>query len=327
MTRNPKFQPAQRVAALCVALATIALLLGGCAADSRTVRVASENHNSRINIIVIHHTTADFGDSLNILTRPSSNSVSSHYLIPEPGDPSYDGDDLKVYELVPEERRAWHAGRSYWGGKTALNDQSIGIELVNQTYCHQRANGALAETASDEQRRICFFPDFAESQIRLLTDLLGELLERYPDVKPTQIVGHSDIAPSRKIDPGPRFPWERLYKLGYGAWFDDATVIRYWEMFSDQPVPLATVQRALQTYGYGIEPTGILDEQTRDVLRAFQMHFRPATVTGEPSTATVAILFALIEKYYPDALEALLEFDPVVADPLPAEVPTHDDTL
>ena len=57
------------------------------------------------------------------------------------------------------------------------------------------------------------------------------------------------------------------------------------------------------------------------------MHFRPATVTGEPSTATVAILFALIEKYYPDALEALLEFDPVVADPLPAEVPTHDDTL
>jgi N-acetylmuramoyl-L-alanine amidase len=295
--------------------------LPGCA---NRVRVASENFNSRVSLVVIHHTSENFADSLETLTAPSDHPVSSHYLVPEPDDPTYDKDELKVYELVPETYRAWHAGDSYWGGRTSLNDQSIGIELVNRTHCHRNAADAgdgIVETADPRQpgiidestaipdvapASICFYPDFAESQIELLAELLGDILERYPSIKPTQIVGHSDIAPDRKIDPGPRFPWQRLYRLGFGAWYDDDTVIRYWERFRQQPLPLCNVQRALRVYGYDIEATGELDVRTRDVLRAFQMHFRPSQTYGRVTTETVATLFALIEKYYPEQLDELL---------------------
>lgn len=287
----------------------IPLALAGCT-TSGTITEPSQNYNSRVSIVVIHHTTADFDDSLRILTQPSSNPVSSHYLIPEPDDSSYDKSGLKVHSLVPEGSRAWHAGNSHWAGKNGVNDQSIGIELVNQTYC--RRSTVVDEEAGQPVGRICFFPDFADSQIALLVDLLDKILERHPDVRPTHIVGHSDIAPDRKIDPGPRFPWQRLYRLGYGAWFDDETVVRYWEQFTRQPMPLRNVQAALKTYGYGIEVSDVLDEQTHNVLRAFQMHFRPSEVTNEPTTTTVAILYALIEKYHPEQLDDLLY---VEADP------------
>ena len=229
------------------------------------VVIDSANQDSRVNVLVIHHTSEDFGGSLNILTQPSSYPVSSHYLIPEPGDPTYGKSKLRVYQLVDENRRAWHAGVSHWGGKDGINDQSIGIELVNQTWCHASDESKDPETGYPE--RICFYPDFDDGQLALLTELLGDILERHPDITPTHIVGHSDVAPDRKIDPGPRFPWERLAKLGYGAWFDDETVIRYWERFLKEPLPLVNIQNALATYGYGIEPTGEDDEQTRNVLR------------------------------------------------------------
>ena len=288
----------------------IPLILAGCT-TSGTVTEPSQNYNTRVSIVVIHHTTADFGDSLHILTKPSSNSVSSHYLIPEPDDSTYGKSKLQVHRLVSEGNRAWHAGVSHWAGKNGLNDQSIGIELVNQTYC--RRSTVVDEDTALPVRRICFFPDFADSQIALLVDLLGEILERHPDVRPTHIIGHADIAPDRKIDPGPRFPWQRLYRLGYGAWFDDDTVIRYWEQFTQQPMPVRNVQSALKAYGYGIEVTGELDAQTHNVLRAFQMHFRPSEVSNEATPTTVAILYALIEKYYPEQLDDLLyiEEDPV----------------
>jgi len=267
----------------------------------------SLNQNSRVSIIVIHHTTADFGDSLNILTKPSDYPVSSHYLIPEPGDQSYGKSRLRIYQLVDESRRAWHAGTSYWAGKTGLNDQSIGIELVNRTWCHASEEGVDAYTGGPD--RLCFYPDFADGQIALLTELLDKILERHPDVKPTHIIGHSDIAPDRKIDPGPRFPWQRLASLGYGAWYDEETVIRYWEQFRAEPLPLINVQKALAAYGYDIEATGEDDEQTRNVVRAFQLHFQPYAVTREISRETVAILFALLDKYYPEQLHELLRVD------------------
>jgi N-acetyl-anhydromuramyl-L-alanine amidase AmpD len=279
-------------------------MLTGCAS---TVSTPSENYNSRVSIIVIHHTTANFEDSYRILTKPSSNPVSSHYLIPEPDDQTYGKSSVQTYQLVPESLRAWHAGRSYWSGKTGLNDQSIGIELVNRTWCHASDSGANPYT--DKIDRLCFYPDFADSQLALLVELLGGLLERYPEIKPTNIIGHSDIAPNRKIDPGPRFPWQRLSRLGYGAWFDDETVVRYWERFREQPLPLLNVQKALGAYGYKIEPTGEDDEQTRNVLRAFQMHFRPSEVTSIATPDSTAILFALIEKYRPDQLEELLRIE------------------
>jgi len=297
----------------------IPLILAGCT-TSGTVTELSQNYNTRVSIVVIHHTTADFDGSLRILTKPSSNPVSSHYLIPEPDDSSYDKSKLQVHRLVSEGDRAWHAGVSHWAGKTGLNDQSIGIELVNQTYC--RRSTVVDEDTDLPVRRICFFPDFADSQIALLVDLLDEILERHPDIRPTHITGHADIAPDRKIDPGPRFPWQRLYRLGYGAWYDDETVIRYWEQFSQQAMPVPNVQAALKAYGYGIEVSGVLDEQTHNVLRAFQMHFRPSEVTNEATTTTVAILYALIEKYYPEQLDELLfvaDEPVVVPEPEPAD--------
>ena len=269
--------------------------------------VESANYNSRVSIIVIHHTTANFGDSLRILTEPSANPVSSHYLIPEPDDETYDKSRVQTYQLVPESQRAWHAGVSYWAGKTGINDQSIGIELVNQTWCHSSAMEVDPYVGNPE--RICFYPDFADAQLERLVDLLDDILQRHPDILPTNIIGHADIAPDRKIDPGPRFPWQRLAVLGYGAWFDDQTVIQYWERFREQPLPLINVQKALSVYGYGIEASGENDEHTRNVLRAFQMHFRPMEVTSEATINTTATLFALIEKYYPDELDELLRIE------------------
>lgn len=308
-----------------ILLGLLSTILTACATR---VRVPSENFNTRISLVVIHHTAENFSDSLKSLTERSGYPVSSHYLVPEPDDPTYGKGRLRVYELVPETHRAWHAGESYWGGRTSLNDQSIGIELVNRTHCHRSTSDAGDLVLADEETgdtlspdtidestaipgaapaSICFYPDFAESQIELLAGLLDDILRRHPSIGPTQIVGHSDIAPDRKIDPGPRFPWQRLYRLGFGAWYDDDTVIRYWERFRRRPLPLRNVQQALQAYGYGIDVTGKLDMQTKDVLRAFQMHFRPSQAYGSVTTETVATLFALIDKYYPEQLDTLLQ--------------------
>jgi N-acetylmuramoyl-L-alanine amidase len=303
------------------AILPLAIILNGCASDAH-VQVASENFNSRVSLIVIHFTTADFGDSLRILTKPSANPVSSHYLIPEPDDSSYEKSKLRIHELVPETSRAWHAGDSYWGGRISLNDQSIGIELVNRSYCHNADSSPAIDTAADgslEEKgqtieaatSICFYPDFSDAQLELLIGLLDDIHERHPSINPTHIVGHADIAPDRKVDPGPRFPWQRLYRLGYGAWYEDEAVIRYWERFRILPMPLCNVQKALKAYGYGIEPSGMYDEQTRNVLRAFQMHFRPWETSGEATPETVAVLYALIEKYHPEQLDVLLQIDPL----------------
>jgi N-acetyl-anhydromuramyl-L-alanine amidase AmpD len=304
-----------------VVILPLAIILNGCASGAH-VKVASENFNSRVSLIVIHFTTADFGDSLRILTKRSANPVSSHYLIPEPDDATYPKGELRVHELVPETSRAWHAGDSYWGGRISLNDQSIGIELVNRSYCHNTNSSIAIDTAADGSRdeagaileaatSLCFYPDFSDAQLELLIGLLDEIHERHPSINSTHIVGHADIAPDRKVDPGPRFPWQRLYRLGYGAWYEDEAVIRYWEQFRILPMPLCNVQKALKAYGYGIEPTGMFDEQTRNVLRAFQMHFRPWETTGEATSETVAVLYALIERYYPEQLDDLLQIDPL----------------
>jgi N-acetyl-anhydromuramyl-L-alanine amidase AmpD len=277
--------------------------------DSDRVVIESENQDTRVRIVVIHHTTADFQESFDILTKDSDRPVSSHYLVPEPGDPSYANKNLKLYSLVREEKRAWHAGSSYWAGKTSLNDMSIGIELVNQTYCHKSEEIIPPEAIDQEPARICFYPDFAEPQLEMLLDLLNGILQRHTEVKPTDIIGHSDIAPQRKIDPGPRFPWQRLYRLGYGAWYDDDTVVKYWEQFRKELPPVLTLQTALNTYGYGLELSGEHDKQSQNVVRAFQMHFLPWQVTGEFTDETVAVLYALLEKYYVSDLELLIAED------------------
>jgi len=293
------------------ALLTAAVALHGCVAPG-VVDAPSANHNSRIDYVVIHHTSENFAESLRLLTERTDNPVSAHYLVPEPGDPTYQQRRLRVYSLVPESSRAWHAGKSYWAGEEALNDRSIGIEIVNVAWCAD-ATGDRAVPGPGNQ--LCFYPDFAEAQIALVIELLQGILRRYPEIDPVDIVGHADIAPDRKVDPGPRFPWQRLYRAGIGAWYDEATVFSYWAKFQEQLPPADVLQRALAAYGYRVAPTGLADDQSRVAWRAFQMHFRPSGVTGSPDAETAAILYALLEKYRPDALPGLAEY---VADAISA---------
>jgi N-acetylmuramoyl-L-alanine amidase len=289
-------------------LLTGVVLLPGCATQN-TVVVESANQDTRVRMIVIHHTSGNFQGSLDTLTKDSGNPVSSHYLIPEPVDSSYTDKRLKLYSLVPEEGRAWHAGASYWAGKTALNDMSVGIELVNKTYCRKSERPVVSGQADQEPASICFYPDFAESQLQMLIELLQGITARHTEIKPTDIVGHSDIAPQRKVDPGPRFPWQRLYQMGFGAWFDDDTVFKYWEQFRQALPPVLTLQTALHEYGYAIELSGAHDPQSQNVVRAFQLHFRPWLVNSEFDAETAAILYALLEKYRPEKLALLLAMD------------------
>ena len=280
-----------------VLLLCVYCLVSACSALN-IVNAPSQNHNSRVNYLVIHFTSEHFAESLRLLTQPTDRPVSAHYLVPEPGDESYDRRSLRVHQLVPESRRAWHAGTSFWHGEESLNDRSIGIELVNRSYCSD--NDPDIETPAPENQT-CVFYDFSEEQIALLVRLTGEIIERFPDIDPVDVVGHADIAPDRKVDPGPRFPWRQLYEQGIGAWYDLETVDRYREQCRHDMPDIALIQRALLAYGYQIEETGENDPQTRFVVRAFQMHFRPSDHSGQIDEETSAILFALLAKYRPEA--------------------------
>ncbi len=269
----------------------------------RVVDVASDNQSSRIEHLVLHFTSVDFARSMRMLTERTERPVSAHYLVPEGGDPTYPHRRLRVYRLVDEDRRAWHAGQSHWSGDDALNASSVGIEIVNRSACSPVPLGNEPDPPEDR----CEFHDFDAEQIDLVIDLVLDILERHPRIDPADIVGHSDIAPDRRLDPGPTFPWRRLYEHGIGAWYDDDTVDRYRERFVARPPTPGLLQQALQAYGYDVDDTGEHDPRTQAVLRAFQMHFRPSDWSGRPDAETAAILFALLEKYRPRALARLLE--------------------
>ena len=295
--------------------ALLASVLASCAllacAPLRFVDVVSENQGSRIEHIVIHFTSVDFAESLRLLTERTERPVSAHYLVPENGDPTYSSRRLRVYRLVGEDQRAWHAGLSHWRGDTALNSSSIGIEIVNRSGCAAVAPGNEPGTPEDR----CEFRDYDAEQIELVIELVQDILRRHPGIDPVDIVGHADIAPDRRLDPGPKFPWRRLYEHGIGAWYDEDTVQRYRERFEAQPPALALLQRALAAYGYDVDDTGEHDARTQLALRAFQMHFRPSDWSGQPDAETAAIVFALLEKYRPRSLDALTEpeFEPGVS--------------
>ena len=279
----------------CTAILTAVCLFAACSTP-RIVDVPSANQSSRINHLVLHFTSENFTESMRLLTQQTDNRVSAHYLVPEPGDDTYPGRTLQVYRLVPEARRAWHAGRSSWAGTNALNDSSVGIEIVNRSRC--TFDNPDVETQTPESRH-CTFLVYPDEQIALVIQLAKAVLARNPDIDPVDVVGHGDIAPDRRVDPGPAFPWQRLYENGIGAWYDDATVEKYRRLQASEPPELREIQRALATYGYAVEETGENDVQTRFAVSAFQMHFRPEISSGQIDAETTAILFALIEKYRP----------------------------
>ena len=257
----------------------------------------SESFSTRIRFVVIHYTSIDWENSLKVLTNERY-EVSSHYLIPEGGDDTY-SDQIKIFQLVDEENRAWHAGISKWEERTNINDQSIGIELVNQAECSVRQGSQYDYT----NNYICLFSEFDSDQIDQLILLLKDILSRHDEIKPTYIVGHSDISPDRKFDPGPKFPWKKLYESGIGAWYDDQTFEKYKNQFKRKIPDINQIQCALKRYGYGVEITNKMDEQTFFVIRAFQYHFTPNKSDGSISVDTVSALWALLEKYFPETIK------------------------
>ncbi|HEN3568029.1 TPA: N-acetylmuramoyl-L-alanine amidase [Yersinia enterocolitica] len=270
------------------------LLLAGCSSSHRDnphqlidrgeykvdTSTPSIAQNERVRFLVLHYTATDDAESLRLLTQ---GDVSAHYLVkthPE----SLDGKPV-VLQLVPESQRAWHAGVSYWQGRNSLNDTSIGIEIVNRGF-------------TERMLRREWYP-YNESQIELIERLTKDILERY-NIDPTNVVAHSDIAPLRKSDPGPLFPWKRLAEQGIGAWPDDATVTKYIDGRNKNDLAsVAIIQQALAHYGYQIPQSGELDDETSQVIKAFQMHFRAQDFSGIPDVETEAIALALVEKYRP----------------------------
>jgi len=305
----------------------LSLALGGCASagynfasdDYKIETVKSENASERVRFLVMHFTAIDFATSLKVLTQTSSAPVSAHYLVPESNDPSYPHPDLRVYQLVDENRRAWHAGPGMWEDRTQVNDQSIGIEIVNQSHCFAAPEKAAGKEMAGAEKtdestgeEHCVFPDFDPAQIDLLIALSKDILRRYPDIGPTHVVGHGDVLPQYKIDPGPRFPWQQLAEAGIGAWYDDDAVQRNLEYLhgnsvSDRDSVRRRFAQWLADYGYGIDPDSADDGEITLYTRAFQYHFRPWQVDGEVDAQTRAILLALLEKYFPQKLSAYPE--------------------
>lgn len=248
--------------------ALFVLLLTGCSSGPRIDRShVSANQDERIQFVVLHYTNASLERSLALLTH---GEVSSHYLI---------GDGpAKVYQLVDESRRAWHAGDSQWDGRTWLNSTSIGIEIVNPGFTDTPAGRV--------------WHPYSEAQIQTLIALLKDIVQRN-HIKPRYIIGHSDIAPLRKLDPGPMFPWKRLADAGLGVWPQADAVARQRAYFEVNPPNAGWYQQQLARFGYAIEQTGELDVATRHVLAAFQMRFRPQRFDGTPDAQTAAILQVL----------------------------------
>lgn len=268
-------------------------------------KMPSHNYSQRIKFLVLHFTGLDYQQSVTALV--DEGGLSAHYLLPEGGDPSYPQTDLSVLQLVDEAARAWHAGISFWQGRKDLNDQSIGIEIVHVADCTEKQDTSAAQEGQHPDQQLCLFEDYDPRQIELLITLAKDILRRNPDISPTGVVGHGDIAPTRKNDPGPRFPWYRLYKAGIGAWYDKDSVKHYWPIFNHHLPHVGLVQAGLRAYGYGVSETGVLDAQTIDTLAAFQMHFLPWQVTGKVDSKTTAVLFALLEKYFPTKNNKLMK--------------------
>ena len=273
----------------------------GCAGQYQ--QMPSKNVGERIKLVVIHYTAIDYQKSVHTLV--DEGGLSSHYLVTDPNDASFDGDNASVIQLVDESRRAWHAGKGQWQGRNHLNDTSIGIEVVNVSHCEVSVEYANAP-GEHSRHRLCTYPDYHPQQIEQIISLMQGILLRNPDITPTAIVGHADIAFSRKSDPGPRFPWYQLYLAGIGAWYDAAELKEQWEQFTPALPSVGLMQAALQAYGYGVVETGIADEQTIDALFAFQMHFVQDNVSGTLDSETAATLFALLEKYFPQKHRKLM---------------------
>ena len=219
------------------------------------------------NLLLFHYTgMASAAAAIGWLSEPRS-KVSCHYVIDERGE---------ITQLVSEAMRAWHAGLSRWAGETDINSISIGIEIHNPGH----ASG---------------YPDFPAEQMRAVAALARDIVARW-SIAPERVLAHSDVAPTRKIDPGEKFDWAWLAEAGVGHWVSPAPVTEDCGLqLGDAGTAIAEVQDLLARYGYGVEAHGDFDERTRAVVAAFQRHFRPARVDGCIDQSTITTLERLLD--------------------------------
>jgi N-acetylmuramoyl-L-alanine amidase len=177
---------------------------------------------------------------------------------------------------VPEARRAWHAGAAAWERESDINSCSIGIEIANPGHSHG-------------------YPDFPKRQIAAVTTLCRSIFTRHR-IPAWRVLGHSDVAPARKQDPGEKFPWRVLHDSGIGLWVKPAPIIPGGPIFvlGENDPAIAEIQARLGKYGYDIPASGSYDGPTRDVIAAFQRHFRPALVDGVADTSTIATIRSVL---------------------------------
>lgn len=232
--------------------------------------IASPNHGERVDraapdSIILHYTGMPTEEAaISWLCNPES-QVSSHYLVRENGD---------VVQMVPESRRAWHAGKSFWAGATDINSRSIGIEIANAGHPS--------------------LPDYPQKQIEAVAQLCLDCAKRW-SITPDRVLAHSDIAPVRKVDPGEHFPWAQLHQMGVGHWVEPAPLGggRFFSQ-GDQGQPIEALQSMLSFYGYNIEISGEFNAETVGVVKSFQLHFRQAKVDGVADSSTIDTLHRLL---------------------------------
>lgn len=218
-------------------------------------------------ILLLHYTAMDNAEWAVDRLCDEETGVSCHYLIAENG---------RITQMVSEGKRAWHAGHSFWAGETDINSSSIGIEIANKG--HDMG-----------------YPDFPDVQMKAVIDLCKDILSRH-DIAPRNVLGHSDVAPRRKKDPGEKFDWEQLHKAGIGLWVppepigDDKPLSQ-----GDKGDEVMRLQQMLADYGYLSGINGRYSKETVQVVTAFQRHFRPERVDGQADRSTIATLERLLE--------------------------------
>jgi N-acetylmuramoyl-L-alanine amidase len=224
----------------------------------------SPNHGERKDgqrpdMIVLHYTgMPDANDALQLLCSRVS-EVSAHYFVFEDG---------RIVQMVQESRRAWHAGVAAWAHETDINSCSIGIEIANPGHDHG-------------------YPAFPARQIAAVSALCRSIFTRYT-VPAVRVLAHSDVAPTRKQDPGEKFPWRTLHDSGIGHWVNPVPLIEEGTLLvlGDRNDAVAAMQTSLAEYGYAVPVNGVYDSLTHDVVTAFQRHFRPQRVDGISDAST-----------------------------------------
>ncbi len=229
--------------------------------------VSARRDSKTPDILLLHYTGMKDGQAALERLCCEGSGVSCHYLVDEAG---------VITQMVDEDLRAWHAGASVWKGEPDINSHSIGVEIVNPG--HEWG-----------------YRDFPDRQMASVTALCADVVARH-GIAAERVLGHSDVAPGRKCDPGERFDWQRLHEAGVGHWVAPVPVAGGAFMQAGEAgEPVAALQGLLAAYGYGVDVNGEYDAHTVAVVEAFQRHFRAQRVDGVADRSTIETLKRLID--------------------------------